>query len=106
MHYKTITLELLQQHMHLYDRHLKNRTLLTALDFYASKLKEAHLAWKERLSEAAPDSSESQIASEAMELALMELEGCLASECPPDENEELSLDGAMAFILGHHMQPA
>ncbi len=101
MQYKSMTLELLQLNPRLYDQLLATGTLLPALDFYANELKESHLAWKERLSQAMPGSSERQIASEALEIALKELEASLAPASPPDENGPLSLDGAMAFIIRH-----
>jgi hypothetical protein len=106
MQYKTITLELLKHYRSLYDRLLKERTFLTTLNFYAGELRETHLVWKERLWQANPSSSHSLIASEALEIALNELQGRLACESPPQEDEELSLDGAMAFILGHRTRAA
>lgn len=101
MQYKTITLELMQQHTELYDRLLKGRTLLPALEYYAGELRENHLDWKVRLAEALPGSDPSQVASEALEIALKELEGSLASASPLDETGPLSLDAAMAFITRH-----
>ena len=69
MLYKKICLELLQQQTPVYDQLLKNRTLLPTLEFYANKLRDSHLAWKERLLASRPGSSANQIASEALELA-------------------------------------
>ena len=74
MQYKTIILELLQQRQELHDQLRKDRTLLPTMERYASELKTSHEAWKERLSELRPGSDPSQIASEAMEMALQELE--------------------------------
>ena len=73
MQYKTIVLELLQQTPQIYDQLLENRT----------------------------QSDPSQIASEALEIALSELEDRLTSASPPDDHQPLSLDAAMAFIRGH-----
>ena len=53
---------------------------------YARELKTSHEAWKETLSQARPGSDPSQIASEALEMALKELEDRLPSASPPDEN--------------------
>ena len=101
MQYKTIVLGLLEQHPEIREPFLRNRTLLSMLDRYAGELKTSHEAWKLQLSQARPDSDPSQIASEALEIALAELESCLPSGSPPDENEPLSLDAAMAFLRRH-----
>ena len=81
-----------------YGRHAR---LLPTLETYAKELKTSHEAWKETLSQAKPGSDPSQIASEAMEMALKELEDRLPSASPQDESEALSLDEAMAFIRRH-----
>jgi hypothetical protein len=96
MHYKTIIFELLQQRQEMYDRFRKERLLLPAVDHYAQELKDSHEAWKELLSALRPGSDPSQIASEALEMALTEMEGRLPSASPP--NDQLSLDAAIAFI--------
>ena len=101
MQYKTIILELLQQRPVMHEQLRKERKLLPTMELYAHELRTSHEAWKETLSEAKPGSDQSQIASEAMEMALKELEDRLPTGSPPDNNEPLSLDGAMAFILGH-----
>ena len=101
MQYKTIVLELLQQRPQIHDQLRKDRKLLPTVEMYARELKTSHEAWKETLSQTKPESDQSQIASEAMEMALKELEDRLPSEPHPDSNEPLSLDGAMAFIQGH-----
>jgi hypothetical protein len=101
MHYKTIILELLQQRPQMHDLLRKNRKLLPALEFYATELKTSHEAWKETLSQAKPGSDQSQIASEAMEMALGELEDRLLSASLADTAEPLSLDAAMAFVRNH-----
>jgi len=101
MQYKTIVLELLQQQPEMYDRLLNTRTLLPTLERYASQLRDSHLAWKDRLYQARPGSGESQIASQALEIALKEMEDCLLSASPPEGSETVSLDEAMAFIRPH-----
>ena len=98
MLYKTIILEFLQGRPQLYDQLLTNRTLLSTLERYASQLKTSHEAWKDQLWKARPDSHESQIASEALEFALQELENYLPTESQPDANDPISLDAAMAFL--------
>ena len=68
--YKTIALELIQQQPELYERLRSSRTLLSTMDAYAIELKASHEAWKEQLGQKNPGSDPSQIASEAMELAV------------------------------------
>ena len=101
MQYKTICLHMIQERPQMYDQLLSKRILLPTLERYAIQLRTSHQTWKELLSQAEPGSSESQIASEAMEIALKELEDSLPPASPPDEDETLSLDGAMAFIRLH-----
>ena len=98
MHYKTIILEMLEQRPRLREELRQSRKLLPTMEFYASELKDSHDDWKDRLQQAKPDSDPSQIASEAMELALKDLEDRLPSESNPHESEALSLDQAMAHI--------
>ena len=101
MQYKTIILEMLEQRPRLREKLRQSRKLLPTLEFYASELKDSHDDWKDRLQQAKPDSDPSQIASQAMELALKELEDRLPSESNQDESETLSLDQAMAHISRH-----
>jgi hypothetical protein len=98
MQYKTIILELLQQRPQMHEELRKDRKLLPALELYSKDLKTSHETWKERLAQAKPGSDPSQIASEALELALKGLEDSLPSASPPEESEALSLDEAMAHI--------
>ena len=62
MHYKTITLELLQDRPEIYDKLLLNRTLLSTLDAYAIELRESHLDWNEMLQQRNPNLHPQQIA--------------------------------------------
>jgi hypothetical protein len=101
MHYKTIIFELLQQRPQMHDQLLKERQLLPTLELYAKELKDGHEAWKEMLSQLRPGSDRSQLSSEALEIALKELEGRLPSESPPDDSETHFLDAAMLFIRRH-----
>ena len=75
MRYKTMVLELLQEQYPTLQRRLqRERMMLKAVETYASVLKTSHEAWTDRLAgEAAEDPT--QIASEALELALAELQG-------------------------------
>jgi len=101
MQYKTIVLELLEQNPETYDQLLKNRTLLLTLERYGSQLRDSHLAWKELLAQVRPASNESQIASEALEMALKDLADSLPLASTPDEKGPLSLDAAMAYLRRH-----
>ena len=101
MQYKTIVLELLKERTELHEQLRLTRRLLPTLETCARELKASHESWKETLSQLRPGSDPSQIASEAMELALKELEDRLPSVSPPDDREPLSLDQAMAFVQSH-----
>ncbi|HWY87058.1 MAG TPA: hypothetical protein VNX28_10055 [Gemmataceae bacterium] len=101
MQYKTIIYELLQQRPQMQKQLRKNRKLLAAIEVYAWELKTSHEAWKELLTGLRPGSDQNQIASEALEMAINELEDHLPSASPPKDQEELSLDEVMAFILSH-----
>ena len=92
MQYKTIILEMLEQRPRMREELRQSRKLLSTMERYATELKSSHEAWKERLREARPGSDPSQIASEAMELALKDMEDRLPSESAQDESETLSLD--------------
>ena len=101
MQYKSISLELIQEQPELYERLLSSKTLLTAMEAYAMELKASHEAWKERISQTMPGSHPTQIAAEAMELAVAELRASLPSASVSDEAEPLSLDAAMNSIRKH-----
>ncbi len=103
MQYKTICLQMIQDRPEMYNRLLSNRTLLPTLERFARQLRSSHQNWKERLLRAKPGSSDSQIASEALELALRQL-GLSSASLPPEEDQPFPLEDAMAFI--RHTQPA
>lgn len=98
MQYKTIVLEMLQQRTELHEHLRKERKLLTTMEYYANELKASHEAWMTTLAESRPSSIPLQISSEAMELAVSELEDRLPAEWQSAGDEPLSLDAAMAFI--------
>ena len=98
MQYKTIILQLLRQRPKLHDQLRRKRRLLAVVDNLASELKTRHESWMEILTEAKSDIEPSQVASTAMENALQETESRLRLAFPPDDQEPLSLDAAMAFI--------
>ena len=101
MRYNTIVLELLQQHPEIHTRLRSKRMLLPTMEVYASQLKTCHEAWMEHLSRMKPGSDQSQRASEALEIALKELEDFWGS---PDESEPISVETAIAFIRGQGRQ--
>jgi signal transduction histidine kinase len=98
MQYKTIIYELLQQRPQMQEQLRKERKLLAALENYAKDLKTSHEGWKQLLSQMRPVSDPSQIASEALEIAVKEMEDRLPSESPQNESEALFLDAAMLFL--------
>jgi hypothetical protein len=99
MHYKTIILELLQQRTQMHERLRKERKLLTTMETLAGELRTRHQFWTEIFTSASPDSNHSQVSSEALEMALKELEDRLPHASPADEEAALSLDRAMASVL-------
>jgi hypothetical protein len=102
MQYKTIVLELLQQRPKMHDQLRKDRKLLTTMERYAKELKASHQAWKDLLSDLRPGSDPNQIATEALEIALKEMEDRLPPESPRREHEALCLDAAMLFLRSRH----
>jgi hypothetical protein len=98
MQYKTIVLNLLRQRQELHNQLKASRTLLPTVDRYAGLLKTSHEAWQVSLSLARPDSDPSQIKSEALEMALKELEESLPAPSSEEDSEALSLEGAIEFI--------
>ncbi|HLJ45705.1 MAG TPA: hypothetical protein VKU01_06850 [Bryobacteraceae bacterium] len=95
MQYKTIVHELLQQRTELHEQLRLTRRLLPTIEACARELKASHEEWKETLSQARPGSHPIQIASEAMEIAVKELQDHLQAV---SDDETLSLDAAMAFL--------
>ena len=100
MKYKTIVLRLLKQRPRLREQLRQSSQLLPTMERYARELKKSHEAWKDRLLQARPQSDPNQIAAEAMELALKDLEDCLPSKLHQDESDAL-LDQVMAQVSSH-----
>jgi hypothetical protein len=98
MQYKTIVLELLKERTELHDQLRRQRKLLSTMENFAKELRTSHLAWKQFLTQMRPGSDPSQITSEALEIALKELEDRLPSVSPRDADQALFLDAAMMFI--------
>ena len=98
MHYKTIICELLQQRPQMHEQLRKDRKLLTVLENYARELKASHQGWMHLLTQMRPGSDLSQISSEALEIAVKELEDRLPVESQQSESKTLFLDAAMLFL--------
>ena len=99
MQYMTMTLALLMERKELYEQLRQARQLLPTLERLTEKLKTSHDTWTAMLAQAKPGSDASQIASEALEMALKELVDQLPPVSPQDDGE--TLDEAMAFIRSH-----
>jgi hypothetical protein len=91
-HFKTIMLGILEEN--------GRKPSMEELDRYSMLLKSSHADWKGHLKQENPNQPDGQIASEALELAIMDLQDCLASGSLPEETLglPLSLDAAMVFI--------
>ena len=100
MKYKSMILELLKQRPDTHDQLKKERKLLPTMEQYAKELRASHLAWQQLLSSLRPGSDPSQIASEALEIALKEMQDRLPSESGSG-SEAIFLDAAMLFNLRH-----
>ena len=107
MQYKTIMLELLQEYPSLYDQLRTSRRLLQTMERYANVLKDLHSSHMDTLSQTQPGSHPSQLASQALELAVQDLRDTLAASSPnaAAPAEPCSLDAAMRFPL-HPTPPA
>jgi hypothetical protein len=101
MQYKTIILQFLQDRPTLHHRLRESRQLLAAVNHCSTSLKKRHEELTETLARKSPGRNSRQLASEALEIALEELEANLPAEPPRPDQELLSLDAAMAFVLGH-----
>ncbi|HKQ49885.1 MAG TPA: hypothetical protein VJZ71_17560 [Phycisphaerae bacterium] len=85
MPYKTIIIELLRQRPRLHGKLRRKRKVLDVVNRYARELKTLHEDWTMRLSKGQPDIDPSQIASAAMEFALIEMKDRLRHASPPGE---------------------
>jgi hypothetical protein len=107
MHYKTIMLALLQQSPALHHELRLNTQLLSTLNRMASALKTRHAYWTSVLRQERPESAPQQIASEALEIAVQEMQDTLPDASPQSVPlpESFSLDAAMT-VLRRHTPPA
>jgi hypothetical protein len=95
MHYQSIVLELLEDRPQLRAHLKRQRRMLLAVESGVQTLKAIHENWKAELSRLRPDSAPSQIASEALELALAELTDRLP--CESSVNDETPALDKMLF---------
>jgi hypothetical protein len=98
MLYKTIVLETLQAHPQLHHQLRESRQLLAAVELCSTTLRTRHLEWIAVLSKKSPGRNPDQTAQEAFEIALEEFESHLPPAAP---SNDLTLDAAMAYVLGH-----
>lgn len=101
MQYKTIILEMLEDRADLYERLRKEGTLLATMERLSGDLKAAHGRFEDDLRQRSPFSSDAQVSSAAMELAVSEMETILDSMEPPNDTSAFDLDDAMAFLRKH-----
>ena len=100
MTYKTLTLRLLEAHPELHEQLRTSGTLMQTMEQYAAQLQTRHDYWKDELYEARPGSDPQQISSQALELALQDLQASLPDASLPSATPEdaLCLDGAIRFL--------
>ena len=104
MHYKTIVLELLQEHTTLHERLREKRLLLKAVETCSTHLKARHEFWTTRLRLSRMNNEPSQLSSSALEMAVQEFRDDLPPETM-DDSPFLSLDEAMAFLQRYTATP-
>ena len=96
MHYKTITLELIRDRAQWHEQLRLTRQLLPTMEQLARELREAHQQWTQTLTASRPESEPSLVSSEALELAVRELEERLPNESSNPEGELPELENATA----------
>lgn len=101
MQYKTIVLELLQQRPEIHEQLRKDRKLLQTMEQYARELKTSHEGWMHLLIPLRPGIDLTQIALEALEIAVKEMEDRLSGASSQNDSEALFLDAAMLFLRRH-----
>lgn len=99
MQYKTIVLEMLKDRRELHEQLRLTRRLLPTMETCAKVLKVSHEYWKQNLADLNPGSDSSQISSEAMELAMKELEDRLPAASGQHAEELPTLEQITAFLI-------
>jgi hypothetical protein len=97
MQYVTLTLQLIRMYPEIHNQLKRERAMLPTVNRLARELKTRHEELKTLLAQTRPG-SELQISSEALEIALRELEERLSAGSRAEEAGPLSLDAAIAFF--------
>ena len=103
MQYKTIMLELLEQYPKLHSQLKQHRQLLATMETMARELKAHHERIIGELTERQTDGESSGISSQAMELAIAEMQERLAVLSNREEGETLTLDQIMELVIQHSL---
>lgn len=104
MQYKTIVMELLEQHPQVHETLKQERKLLQTIESLARELKATHEQILRDLSEQQPPLSSdrsSGTSSQAMEMAVAELQARLEILSGGANDDTLNLDQIMAQLLQH-----
>lgn len=104
MQYKTIVMELLEQQPPLHESLKQERKLLQTIESLARELKTTHEQIIGDLSEQQPpppSDRSSGISSQAMEMAVAELQDRLATLSGGENDETLTLDQIMEQVIQH-----
>jgi len=104
MHYKTIVLELLQEHTTLHERLREKRMVLAAVETCSIHLKARHEFWMSQFRNTRTNHEPSQLSSSALEIAVQEFRDDLPPETM-DDSHSLSLDEAMPFLQRYTPTP-
>lgn len=99
--YKTIVLELLRDRPALHEQLRVSGTLQASMEQLAVAFRACHLEHLKELAESRQASDPAQLSSEAMELAVKELQDSLPGELASEDTELFSLDQAMTFLHRH-----
>lgn len=100
MQYKTIVMDLIQQNRALHDEWVRNRRLLSETTRLATQLRSDHLNLVEQFQQQFPETAESLLSSQALEIVTSQLQADLQHASASD-SETFSLDAAMAFVAQH-----
>ena len=98
MQYKTIVMELIEQRPHLHEKLKRERKLLSTMERVARELKASREEIRRDLASEQPHMEASLISSQAMAMAISELEARMPPERPNEEKDELSLDQITASL--------
>lgn len=86
MYYKTIALRLIQDRPAFHESIRQEGRLLMVMETYADWLRDYHSLWITFLTKHQPESDETQIASQALERCIQDLEQVLPPASPPSDD--------------------